>query len=371
MRYTGKNIMPLLMALLVLGGCQSVESLSIDYMLPADVSFPASLKRVAVVNNMPDTPDNQMPDEDRSGDKEKKEGEAVRFVKYYNGDASIATEALAEAIANENYFDEVVICDSALRAHDLTPRETSLSGEEVSALVRDLRVDLLVALENVQIRSVRKAGFSPYYNAYLGTTDVKVWPTVRLYVPNRKGPLLTVNAPDSIYWEELGGNLAYVQSRLIGDKELVRQASEFAGTLSVKHLLPSWTTAMRYYFAGGSVNMRDAAVSVRERDWETAIGLWQEAYRQKKGKKKMQAAHNLALGYEMQDSIDLALEWELKAQALARAIDRVDERREAGEVNAEEVPNYVFTTLYVTELEKRKAGMPRLNIQMQRFEDDF
>ena len=40
----------LLMGSLLLGSCQSVEQLSIDYMLPAEVSFPATLKRVAVVN---------------------------------------------------------------------------------------------------------------------------------------------------------------------------------------------------------------------------------------------------------------------------------------------------------------------------------
>ena len=36
----------LLMGSLLLGSCQSVEQLSIDYMLPAEVSFPATLKRV-------------------------------------------------------------------------------------------------------------------------------------------------------------------------------------------------------------------------------------------------------------------------------------------------------------------------------------
>ena len=33
----------------------------------------------------------------------------------------------------------------------------------------------------------------------------------------------------------------------------------------------------------------------------------------------MYAAYNTALGYEMQDSIDTALEWALKAQTLAGA----------------------------------------------------
>ena len=50
----------LLMGSLLLGSCQSVEQLSIDYMLPAEVSFPATLKRVAVVHNIPNLPDNKL-----------------------------------------------------------------------------------------------------------------------------------------------------------------------------------------------------------------------------------------------------------------------------------------------------------------------
>lgn len=41
----------LLSCLMFLASCQTVEPLAIDYMLPADVSFPPSLKRVAIVNN--------------------------------------------------------------------------------------------------------------------------------------------------------------------------------------------------------------------------------------------------------------------------------------------------------------------------------
>lgn len=50
----------LLSCLLLLAGCQSVEYLAIDYMLPADVSFPPSLKRVGVVNNMPEVPETNL-----------------------------------------------------------------------------------------------------------------------------------------------------------------------------------------------------------------------------------------------------------------------------------------------------------------------
>ena len=88
-------------------------------MLPAEVSFPATLKRVAVVNNMPDIPDNKLIVSEEEQKKSKKE--LARLTNYYNGDAVITTEALAESLANENYFKEVVICDSALRSKDINP----------------------------------------------------------------------------------------------------------------------------------------------------------------------------------------------------------------------------------------------------------
>ena len=92
----------LLMGSLLLGSCQSVEQLSIDYMLPAEVSFPATLKRVAVVNNMPNVPDNKLIITEE--EQKKSENEVARLTNYYNGDAAITTESLAEALANENYF---------------------------------------------------------------------------------------------------------------------------------------------------------------------------------------------------------------------------------------------------------------------------
>ena len=125
---------------------------------------------------------------------------------------------------------------------------------------------------------------------------------------DRSTPMVTISAKDSIFWEETG-NGPFVQSHLINEEDLIKQASEFAGSIPVKKLLPYWKTANRYLFCGGSVNMRDAAVYAGDKKWGTAIELWKQTYATKKGKKKMQAAYNLAVGYEMQDSIATALDW--------------------------------------------------------------
>lgn len=356
------------MAILCLNACQSIEQLSIDYMLPAEVSFPENLKRVGIVNNMPDTPDNKLITS--SEDSPKNETEIARRTDYYNGDPRIATETLAQAIADENYFDLVIICDSALRSKDITPREARLSAEEVTRLTRDLGVDFLIALENVQLRSLRKISYLPEWRTYYGTVDVNVYPTVRVYLPRRQVPMVTVNCSDSIFWDAYSGSEIRIHNELIAEKDLIRQASEFAGTVPVKYLLPYWQTAPRYLFTGGSVNMRDAAIYVKEANWPEAIRLWQTEYEQKKGKKKMSAAYNIALGYEMQDSLYAAYDWALKAQKIAREIEEVDKQRATPPL-ASDIPYYLMTSAYVSELQKRKDGLVLLNTQMKRNEDDF
>lgn len=355
------------MALLWLAAaCQSVQQFSIDYMLPAEVSFPASLRRVGVVNNMSASSGSVPPEAEVPKD----ENEIARKTDYYIGNSAVAAESLTQALADGNYFDEVVICDSALRAGDVSPREAVLSREEVNTLARDLGVDFLIALEDLPMRSTAIVGYLPDVQAYYGTVDVKVYPTFRIYVPNRRGPLTTIQSADSIYWEDAGLSVDEVQARLVSPDKLVQAASEFAGTTPVRYLLPHWKSAPRYLFTGGSVDMRDAAVYVREQNWEAAIRLWKRHYGRKEGRQKMYAACNIALGYEMQDSLEAAAEWAEKARQAAANLDQLHQRQADG-LEASDVPNYVFTTVYLNELLERKQGLSRLHMQMQRFKEDF
>lgn len=75
----------------------------------------------------------------------------------------------------------------------------------------------------------------------------------------------------------------------------------------------------RYLYTGGSVPMRDAAIYVRENSWDDAYELWRQAFEGTKNqKKKMRAALNIAVYYEMKDSLAKAEEWAEKAQQLAK-----------------------------------------------------
>ncbi len=358
----------------LLAGCQTPESLSIDYLRPAEISFPETLRRVAVLDNVPAATEPM-------GARFAHEGEK----NYFHGDAAIATESLARSIADQNYFDEVVVCDSALRAADTSMAPRMLEQEEVERLTDELDVDFLIALEGVEIGAVRRLKELPQWGVCYGSVDATVLPTVRIYLPGRKSPMLTVSRPDSIFWEETG-TLDYVEAFLVSDRRMVSEASEFAGTIPVKMLLPTWKTTQRSLYTGGSVDMRDAAVFARQQQWDSAIALWQRQYNNsKKPSPRFKASYNLALAHEMQDSIHTALEWIEKALTEAAILDKVPQadvqKVEALEQNATRSiveqyyarrwPRYIKAVLYAKELKEREEEMVHLRTQMQRFDDEF
>ena len=183
-------------------------------------------------------------------------------------------------------------------------------------------------------------------------------------------PAGTIHCLDSIYWEEPNLPADRTQAPIVPQKELIEAASDFAGASPARYLLPHWVTATRYLFTGGTVDMRDAAVYVREQNWPEAITLWKRLYDQKKGKQKIYAACNIALGYEMQDSIDNAIQWAEKAvqAAHAQAKGRT-EKMDADDIDPSDLSYYVLAYRYLQELQERQKGMARLKAQMQRFEE--
>lgn len=343
-------------ALPLLGSaCQSIEHFSIDYRVPAEVSFPSSFRRVGVVNNMSDVGSDSS-QVVRSADGEQR----IFFV----GKGALAAEALAQTLARANHFDEVIICDSVLRMHDSIPRTQGLTAEEVTALTQELGADFLIAVENIHILTRRKVTHFPDVALYEGTVDALVSPTVRIYAPGRKVAMATLHPVDSIYWDSTSPTLAAAMERLLSDQEVQKQASDFAGEMVVQSLLPYWKSAPRSFYIGNGVAMRDAAVCAHEADWDKAVELWKQSYRSKKSKTRMQAAFNIALGYEMQDSIGTALEWARKAQNLAKQIDKVDEKRSNEmKLDIQTLPNFIKTSAYVSELEQRATLLPLLQMQ--------
>jgi hypothetical protein len=347
---------------MLFASCQSTKQFGIDYMVPASVSFPSQLKHIAIVNNANDAPDNLSLSEK---DTYIGANELAKKTVYFGGIVGSVAESLAEHIAAANYFDEVLICDSALRTRNILSRETTLTQEEVKELTERLGADVILSLEDLRIESVNAVEFIPDQYIYCGTLDVTIRPRVNIYIPNRSIPIAIINVTDSIFWEKYGNTQASV-TPVIPAEQVAREIIDFAGSILVKYLIPHWETANRRIYTNGSTEMRDAAIYIGNDQWEEAYELWKRAALSKRKKLQMYAALNIAVYNEMNDKIEEALTWAMKAQQLARGVENVKD-----ETKIDYVSDYYYITFYLSELQIRERNAAMLNAQMKRFKEEF
>jgi hypothetical protein len=326
-----KNALTLAVLAVLATACTTIQPVAFERLEAADVSFPETVRRIAVVNNVPDI----IPDTHPG-----------IISTWMEGEGPTATESLAEQIASTNYFEAVLIADTAFNTRGaLTLEETLLSREQVDRCTAALSADLLVTLDRVILHARPAVFYDEEFMMPMEGLDVVITPVVRVYLPGRDAPMFTLAPSDSISW--------YASAHPT-DSLVRHEASTYAGGIPLHHLLPHWQEVSRYYYDGGTVDMRDAGVSVREHDWATAASLWQRVYDSKKGKSRRMAAYNLALYHEMQDEVPAALEWIMHALEGAK----------------QGTAEYNDAQLYLAQLQERAKALAKLNAQMQRFDEN-
>lgn len=317
----------------VLTACATADVLTYDQLQPAEINFPAEIRQVGIVNNMPlraNAPTNDL------------------ILGVMQGEGSSVAETLAGTLADSKYFNEVVICDSALQQRQVNEmNDPQLSADQIQTLSRDLGVDMLIACEGLWVETTKKQVQYPGWDMSLPVILATITPVVRLYLPDRVQPLHTIVLKDSL--------LCDIDTP-ISEKLLLEESTKLAANKIANYLVPSWTQTDRVYFSGGCVEMRDAAVYLHEGSWQEAQDIWMGLYNQlRKGKTKARAAYNIALSYEMLGNVEEALKWIKQSQKFV----------------AQNSKEQQLVKLYAEELERRMKEVVSLKSQMGRFNDNF
>ena len=319
------KITVLLLVLCLFSACTTLQTISFERLQAADVSYPDQVRTVGVINYAP---------------QDKQERDSI--LGLWNGDGMVTVESLAREIAATDYFNQVVVCDSALRPVGMGNEEI-LPMSQADSLIQALGVDMLFAVEQVRIELKEGSLFHTELMMDVPAVDGVITPLVRAYVSGRNAPLFSISKTDTICW---------VVSPELTFGQIMQEASDFAATLPVNYLLPHWKEMNRYYFDGGNMEMRDAGVYVREQNWEEASALWQKLHDGRKGKVKMRAAYNLALNYELQGDYERAKEYLDTALSLA----------------SEGSWEHQLIEYYRLQLDEQARVNRMLQIQMKRFE---
>lgn len=268
-----KKFLPLL--LLLFTSCSEVMYLTVEQLLPPEVMPRQMARSVGIINNF--SQNNVIVVNENAC--------------IYPCNADSVKDRIALSFANTGVLDRVVVLDSLFYHPDsITPH--ILPQEEVNALCKELEVGMLYSVEYACL-TFNPAGrfISRPLSLYLCT---------RFYTPDT----------DSV------GGTKHLDKKTIDRwvdsmdeiDSLMPKVPAMLAEIAVDPYLPSWKERERvFYYDRLCYELREGKVYVREGNWEAASGQWRALATSRQRIRRFAAAYNMALYYEMTDSIDNAI----------------------------------------------------------------
>lgn len=277
-------------SLFLLTSCSEVLYLSVEQMIPPEIMPKYGANSIGVVNNF--SPNNVVVvNEDAL---------------IYPCNADSVKEHIALSFADAGMLDRVVVLDSLLYHPDsVTPH--IFTQEKVNALCERLEVDMLYSIDYACVtinRAPRTVGRP--MNVYLCS---------RIYTPDKD----TISGT-AILDKKVVDSWAYDTAQV---REYMPQVPRLLAETAIEPYFPTWKERERvFYFDRLNYALREAKVYVGEGNWEAAAEQWRSLSTSKSLNQRYMAAYNMALYYEMTDSIDQAIAQLDQAKSLAVKTDK-------------------------------------------------
>ena len=331
--------------LCLLSGCGTLNYIDIETYNPAEVTFPENVKKILVVNN-------SVPQSEDRGYKYTLLGKLQDTCKIQTDSIIFNTcRELGKAIVEENYFEDVLLYNDAIREDGLCYSDTKLTQDKVQASCNESGADAIVSYDRLLFDITKETSFvSDGY--YTSSFNAKATGVVRSYLPQREAPLATIYVSDSLYWKEDAYTVSMLDDFLPPPSEALNILSEYLAKKVRPYFVPYWEKETRWYYKGVGTRWQEAAAYAANEKWDEASAIWKHIYeRSSSWKNKAKTACNIALTCELKGDFKKAKEWADKSYALFK--------EHAGEKN-----NIRLLDLYVQVLSARIQSDKKLNMQI-------
>ena len=328
--------------------CSTLRVIDIESYKPSTITFPPEIKKVMVVNNSAQQPDNV----------------GHRYISYAKSDSAISVSSdstaflfcmsLGSAMAESPVFDDVRICNDTLRTDSLFFKIIPFTPSEINYLCAEYGVDALISLDKLFFSTIlyknTKFNYMPLVD---NSINVQVAGEIRVQWPGQKDVyIIPFRDSLSFYFDafyELSGVLS-----LEGVKYCMHYVSEMTGQKMKEHLVPFWDDESRWYYKSITSEWKRGTAFASVEKWDEALKIWESLLiKSKKWKQKARLASNIALCYEMKGGFDKAIEYAEMSYGLFKEHD---------------VENSSYTNIqsaFVDTLKKRKEDEEMLSIQLK------
>lgn len=333
---------------LTLSNCAGIKQLTVETREPAQVTLPANVRTLIIVNNTVKQPDDMGHTVKRLGKPEtnREKASSDSLAVYY-------TEALSQFLEEEKHFERILYYGEPLRTDNNFFEEKPIDPASMNEIRQKTGADAIISLDKLLLQTDTREFYQQQGYMY-GDMSGKVHSILRVYLPTMEGKIPAVKYTDSLRWEgfDIQDNAAYAELMLPSREDAMKQLVVHAAEKMTYALSPHWVMQDRWYYTLSTSLAREAEAFAKKNQWTEAIQKWETLYKsQKKENNKAKIAHNIAFANEMLGDMDKAYEWATVAYdsfVKSTATNSLERKR---------------SLLYRNEIERRKSTDNSLNMQ--------
>jgi len=300
---------------LLFSGCVT-SSIGVQVLIPADISVPQHIQRVAIINHSLPTKENQkwnviegiLTGESIFGDREGSENCMIGLLNQLNSGPR---------------FTAAMVNDMDIRGTGTRQFPALIDWNIVDGICKSLNADALIALETFD------SDFS--YKKYTRNVTKKVEEKEITVVEHYADMQVNVNAGWRIYdnirkqvidekafldhkvFTAKGNDPDNAVANLPAKRNAINQAAVYAGSRFGIRISPTWRHETRQYYTGKVEEFKQTKKYVEHNDWDMAIKIWEGMTTNPDKKIGGRACFNLGIAYEMKGDFETALAWMKKA----------------------------------------------------------
>ncbi|MCB9674998.1 MAG: hypothetical protein H6737_07770 [Alphaproteobacteria bacterium] len=334
------------MLLALLAGCQ--HDVNLRVLRPADVTLPADVQRIAVLNR-------SRPGNTGQGVLDTIEGIVTGEAPGMDREGSTAAvHGVVDVLRDSPRFDAAIpLVDQSRFPSDIFDKP--LTRSQVKQICRQNQCDALVALDAFDTDSV--VSFSSHTQTetddhgreinvvvHDAVRDTRVVTSWRLYYAKDGTVLDEVrDYSNGRSWSATGRTRAAAAASLANPYDTARVVGSTTGRVYGQRIAPLYVWVDRIYYGGSDPRFKEAKRHAKANDWKGAKRIWEKMVKDDKRRVRGKALYNLALIAEIDGDL-----FEARRLAKKAAVQLANGQSRS----------------YVRILDRRIADEQRLNAQM-------
>ncbi len=318
------KILIILFFCLLFTACQTTSIIKIQILESSEVSLPRDIHEITIINRSLKT--NLVTQNQDSG-----RPVPPNNSPHHSEVTNNCIQGLSDLLITSPFIDSVFY-DSLLYYFDLSKDSTGkslpLDWQDVEWVYAKINTELLISLEDYDCsdtisQDIQYSFFNlfdddiinRYYVAYLNVSPKAFW---RIYDLTNKKIIDEYLYIDTIQWERSDKKSSIALKQLPERNNAILEAAYWAGYGYGKRIVPSWLDVDRFFYKAGSKEIKQAGKEVLKDNWTGAVQIWKKlAYGEKKSL-AAKASLNMALASEVEDQLEIALEWAAKSYLMLK-----------------------------------------------------